>query len=70
MPYYYKLGETPHKRHTQFRKPDGGLYSEQLFLPKVSQMIIPYCTMFIPQRKLSKRKNPSMFPQKLLKKKC
>jgi len=31
MPYYYKLGEIPHKRHTQFRKPDGGLYSEQLF---------------------------------------
>ncbi len=31
MPYYYKLGEIPHKRHTQFRRPDGELYSEQLF---------------------------------------
>ena len=31
MPYYYTLGEIPHKRHTQFRKPDGGLYSEELF---------------------------------------
>src|SRR5215203_6685390 len=31
MPYYYSLGAVPHKRHTQFRKPDGGLYSEQLF---------------------------------------
>jgi homogentisate 1,2-dioxygenase len=31
MPYYHKLGEIPHKRHTQFRRPDGGLYSEQLF---------------------------------------
>jgi homogentisate 1,2-dioxygenase len=31
MPYYHKLGQIPHKRHTQFRKPDGGLYSEQLF---------------------------------------
>jgi len=31
MPHYYKLGTIPHKRHTQFRKPDGGLYSEQLF---------------------------------------
>ena len=31
MPFYYKLGNIPHKRHTQFRKPDGGLYSEQLF---------------------------------------
>jgi homogentisate 1,2-dioxygenase len=31
MSYYYQLGEIPHKRHTQFRKPDGSLYSEQLF---------------------------------------
>jgi homogentisate 1,2-dioxygenase len=31
MPHYYTLGNIPHKRHTQFRKPDGGLYSEQLF---------------------------------------
>ena len=25
------MGNFPHKRHTQFRKPDGSLYSEQLF---------------------------------------
>jgi homogentisate 1,2-dioxygenase len=31
MPSYHTLGEIPHKRHTQFRKPDGGLYAEQLF---------------------------------------
>ncbi|MFY8127947.1 MAG: homogentisate 1,2-dioxygenase [Chitinophagaceae bacterium] len=31
MPHYQKLGLVPQKRHTQFRKPDGGLYSEQLF---------------------------------------
>jgi homogentisate 1,2-dioxygenase len=31
MAHYYTLGKIPHKRHTQFRKPDGGLYSEQLF---------------------------------------
>lgn len=31
MPTYFKLGEVPHKRHTQFRRPDGGLYSEELF---------------------------------------
>jgi homogentisate 1,2-dioxygenase len=31
MPYYHKLGNIPHKRHTQFRKTDGTLYSEQLF---------------------------------------
>ena len=31
MPHYHKLGNIPHKRHTQFRKPDGSLYAEQLF---------------------------------------
>jgi len=31
MPSYHRLGEIPPKRHTQFRKPDGGLYSEELF---------------------------------------
>lgn len=31
MPFYHKLGEIPHKRHIQFRKPDGSLYYEQLF---------------------------------------
>jgi homogentisate 1,2-dioxygenase len=31
MPHYYTLGTIPHKRHTQFRKPDGNLYAEQLF---------------------------------------
>lgn len=31
MPYYHKMGAIPHKRHTQFRRPDGSLYAEQLF---------------------------------------
>jgi len=31
MPFYQQLGNVPHKRHTQFRKPDGSLYAEQLF---------------------------------------
>ncbi len=30
MPFYHKLGEIPHKRHTQFRKPDGNLYREEV----------------------------------------
>jgi len=30
MPFYHKLGQIPKKRHVQFRKPDGTLYSEQL----------------------------------------
>src|SRR6516225_4399783 len=31
MPHYQRRGEIPKKRHTQFRKQEGGLYSEQLF---------------------------------------
>lgn len=31
MPFYNKLGKIPHKRHTVFEKPDGGIYYEQLF---------------------------------------
>ncbi|PUZ27131.1 homogentisate 1,2-dioxygenase [Chitinophaga costaii] len=31
MPHYHQAGRIPHKRHTQFRKPDGGLFAEQLF---------------------------------------
>jgi homogentisate 1,2-dioxygenase len=31
MPIYHKLGKIPAKRHIQFKKPDGGLYYEQLF---------------------------------------
>jgi homogentisate 1,2-dioxygenase len=30
MTYYYKLGEIPHKRHTQFRQGDGALYHEEV----------------------------------------
>lgn len=31
MPFYHALGQFPPKRHTQFAKPDGKLYYEQLF---------------------------------------
>jgi homogentisate 1,2-dioxygenase len=30
MAFYYRLGNIPHKRHTQFRKEDGGLYREEV----------------------------------------
>jgi len=29
--HYFSLGQIPSKRHTQFRKPDGTLYNEELF---------------------------------------
>ena len=30
MPVYHRLGSIPRKRHTVFRRPDGGIYQEQL----------------------------------------
>ena len=30
MPYYRSVGELPRKRHTQFRRPDGRLHTEEL----------------------------------------
>src|SRR2546425_12554304 len=30
MAHYRAVGEIPPKRHTQFRRPDGGLYYEEL----------------------------------------
>ncbi len=30
MPMYHTLGQIPRKRHTVFRRPDGGLYAEEL----------------------------------------
>ena len=30
MSYYVKRGRVPHKRHTQFRQPDGSLYHEEV----------------------------------------
>ena len=34
MPSYLREGRVPHKRHIQFRRPDGGLYAEELFSTK------------------------------------
>lgn len=30
MPFYHRMGTVPPKRHTQFRRPDGALYREQV----------------------------------------
>ena len=29
MSYHLRRGDVPHKRHTQFRQPDGSLYHEE-----------------------------------------
>lgn len=51
MTFYVQRGEIPHKRHTQFRKPDGGLYREEVMgLEGFSglQSILYHC--FLPPR--------------------
>ena len=30
MSFYVRRGDVPHKRHTQFRQPDGSLYHEEV----------------------------------------
>ena len=30
MPFYHHMGQLPEKRHVQFRRPDGGLYREEV----------------------------------------
>ena len=42
MPFYHKLENIPHKRHTVFKKPDGGYYYEELFEQSVL-MECPLC---------------------------
>src|SRR5579863_10196861 len=34
MPSYVRAGSIPHKRHIQFRRPDGGLFAEELLSTK------------------------------------
>jgi homogentisate 1,2-dioxygenase len=34
MPFFVQRGSVPPKRHTQFRRPDGGLYAEELISTK------------------------------------
>ncbi|MBS1616606.1 MAG: homogentisate 1,2-dioxygenase [Bacteroidetes bacterium] len=44
MPHYFSLGKIPQKRHTQFRKPDGSLYAEQLF--STEGFSTEYCLLY------------------------
>jgi len=30
MPFYCSVGEVPRKRHSQFRRPEGGFFAEEL----------------------------------------
>jgi homogentisate 1,2-dioxygenase len=52
MPFYHTLGSIPHKRHTQFRKPDGDLYREEVMGTKgfsgiQSILYCPFAEIFL-----------------------
>ncbi|MGE5106027.1 MAG: homogentisate 1,2-dioxygenase [Sphingobacteriales bacterium] len=75
MAHYYKLGNIPHKRHTQFRKPDGTLYSEQLFSTEgfsddYSLLYHCYPPTQIIKTEPQKDVSPTIAEEKMLKHRC
>lgn len=69
MPHYHKLGKVPPKRHTQFRKPDGGLYAEQLVSTEGFSDLYSLTYHVQPPTKVSKIEEPfDVTPQVALKK--
>jgi homogentisate 1,2-dioxygenase len=43
MPFYVRAGAVPPKRHIQFRRPDGGLYAEELYSTKGFENVYSLC---------------------------
>lgn len=68
MSHYYSLGEIPHKRHTQFRKRDGSLYSEQLISTEGFSDIYSLCYHHYPPTLVTKiGKEYSVAPEAAIK---
>lgn len=72
MPQYHKLGQVPHKRHTQFRKPNGDLYSEELvsthgFSSVYSIIYHSYPPTLISEVKKAKNVEPKVTARRFLK---
>ena len=66
MAYYHKLGEIPHKRHTQFRRPDGELYQEELVSSKGFSGIYSLLYHSEPPTRVKEIKDPVPFGPKLI----
>ena len=49
MPSYMRSGELPAKRHIQFRRPDGGLYAEELFSTKGFESVYSLLSLRYPR---------------------
>ncbi len=65
MAYYYKLGEIPPKRHTQFRQPDGSLYKEELVSSKGFSGIYSNLYHIYPPTQIKELKAPVPYGHKI-----
>lgn len=65
--YYHRLGEIPHKRHTQFKQPDGSLYKEELVSSKGFSGIYSNLYHIYPPTRISALKDPVPFKVNVLK---
>lgn len=64
MPFYAARGQVPHKRHTQFHKPGGGLYREELMgLEGFSSLSSLLYHHFLPPRVLQVEDLGQIHPQ-------
>ncbi|MDN4166204.1 homogentisate 1,2-dioxygenase [Cytophagales bacterium LB-30] len=59
--FYHKLGSIPHKRHTQFRQPDGSLYAEELVSSKGFSGIYSNLYHHTPPTKVKEVRTPVPF---------
>lgn len=65
MAFYYKLGDIPQKRHTQFRQPDGSLYAEQLVGTLGFSGVSSLLYHINPPTKISRIEDPVPFAPKI-----
>lgn len=63
--FYHKLGTIPHKRHTQFRQPDGSLYAEELVSSKGFSGIYSNLYHHTPPTKVAEVRKPVPFGTKI-----
>jgi homogentisate 1,2-dioxygenase len=64
--YYHRLGEIPHKRHTQFKQPDGSLYKEELVSSKGFSGIYSNLYHVYPPTQIKGLKEPIAYGAKIL----
>jgi len=64
--YYHRLGNIPHKRHTQFRQPDGSLYKEELVSSEGFSGIYSNLYHINPPTRIKALKDPVRYGPKII----